>query len=103
MQVARANPSTAQTDTSLIAAPGAGWQTAVYGIYVSSDTALTVTFEEGATTLWRQYVAAYGGELVMMPSSKIPLFDVSANTAVTYTTSAAGNVYIHVIYETKKG
>ena len=40
--------SSAQTDTELIAAPGAGKQIVVKQIYVSTDTAQTVTFSSGA-------------------------------------------------------
>ena len=40
--------ASAQTDTELLAAPGAGKQIVVKQVYVSTDTAQTVTFSSGA-------------------------------------------------------
>jgi len=39
------NPSSAQTDAALIPAPGAGRQTSIYGVFISSDVAQTVSLE----------------------------------------------------------
>jgi len=98
MRYARANPSTAQTDTALIAAPPTGERIKVRSVFVSSDTAMTVTIEEGSTTLWRQYVAASGGS--MAPPAVLPWFESPTTaTAMTYTTSVAGNVFMAVAYE----
>ena len=100
MQYIRVNPSTAQTDTALISAPGTGQTVKVYSVYISSDTAMTVTIEEGSTALWRQYVAASGGQVAPSPNRAMPLFESpTAATALTYTTSANGNVFMSVGYE----
>lgn len=91
--------STAQTDTQLVAAPGSGKQIVVHGIYVSSDTAQTVTFESGTTDArWVQYVAANGGQTLNAGQGR-HLFTCSDNAALTYTTSAAGNVFVSVDYD----
>ncbi|MFQ5518160.1 MAG: hypothetical protein ACE5E8_11375 [Acidimicrobiia bacterium] len=93
--------STAQTDTSLVAAPGAGKQVVVIGVYISTDTAQTVSFESGTASLrWRQYCAANGGGLVQA-ADKRHLFTCADNAALTYTSSAAGNVFVSVQYEVR--
>ncbi len=87
--------STAQTDTELVAAPGANKQIIVDSVYVSTDTRQTVSFESGTSTLrWKQYAAADGGHL----SSYRNLFVCDANDALTYTSSAAGNIFVAVSY-----
>lgn len=90
--------STAQTNTELIAAPGAGKQIVVYAVFVSSDTAQTISLESGTTGLrWRQYVAANGGQVALGGGQH--LFTCANNAALTYTTSAAGNVFVSVNYK----
>ncbi len=87
--------STAQTDTSLVAAPGAGKYVVVDSVFVSTDTQQTVSFESGTSTLkWRQYAAANGGHL----ASYREMFECDVNEALTYTSSAAGNVFVAIKY-----
>jgi hypothetical protein len=91
--VARANPSTAQTNAALVsAATNRGVQ--VSKIYVSSDTEMTVTIVNSEThdILWRQYVGARGGAVV--PT----LFWSAWNEGLDYTTSVDGNVFLLVEY-----
>lgn len=91
--------SSAQTDTELVAAPGAGKQIAVTSLYVSTDTAQTVSLESGNSTLmWRQYCGANGGGLLSSGEHNHGLFRCAENEALTYTSSASGNVFVHVTY-----
>ncbi len=84
------NSSSALTDASVHAAPGAGLSLYVTTIIVSTGaaTALNVFFEEGATTVLGPYyleaVAGRGLALTFQTPKKI-----TANTALTITTSAA--------------
>lgn len=84
------NSSSALTDASVHAAPGAGLSLYVTDICVSTGaaTALNVFFEEGATTVLGPYyleaVAGRGMKIHFQTPKKI-----TANTALTITTSAA--------------
>jgi acyl-CoA hydrolase len=102
MYTAQANPSTQQTNTQLVASQ-ANRGIRVKWIYISSDTALTVTLEGASNaTEWRQYVAANGGSLVFLddaPGTQGTAFIVLAESVdLDYSTSAAGNVFIKVGY-----
>ena len=95
MPYASDDQSTAQTDTSLVAAPGAGKQIVVDTVYVSTDTAQTISLESGNSTLrWRQYAAANGGHI----QAGSDLFRCADNEALTYTSSATGNIFVAVNY-----
>jgi hypothetical protein len=100
MQRVEKNPSTAQTAAALIADPGDGWQVMVHKVYISSDTALTVSFTDG-TSNWIQYVGATGGEII--GKDGVVLLEGAASTALTYTTSVDGNVFLVVWYSVVKG
>lgn len=84
------NTSSAQTDTSVHAAPGAGLSLYVTDIVFSSGaaTAINLFFEEGASTVLGPYyleaVAGRGLHIRFGTPKKI-----TANTALTLTTSAA--------------
>jgi hypothetical protein len=82
--------STAQTDTSVKAAPGAGLSHYITSITFASGaaTAINAFFEEGATIVLGPYyleaVAGRGVHLVFPTPKKI-----TANTALTWTSSAS--------------
>ena len=84
------NTSTAQTDTTVHAAPGAGLSLYVGTIVFSSGdaTAINMFLEEGASTIMGPYyleaVAGRGMAVQFNPPRKI-----TANTALTLTTSAS--------------
>lgn len=84
------NSSSALTDTEVRAAPGVGLSLYVGTIVCSTGaaTALNIFFEEGATTVlgpfYLEAVAGRGLALQCNPPKKI-----TANTALTVTTSAA--------------
>jgi hypothetical protein len=84
------NGSTALTDASVHAAPGAGLSLYVTDIVFSSGaaTAINCFFEEGASTVLGPYyleaVAGRGLHIKFATPKKI-----TANTALTVTTSAA--------------
>jgi hypothetical protein len=85
---AQANYSTAQTDASVKAAPGAGLSLYVTDILFSTDTAMNFFLESSSTTyVPKVYLAANGGWSAHFQTPiKWP-----ANTAITITSSAAGN------------
>lgn len=86
-----------QTDTSLIAAPGAGLQIVIYDILVSTGAAGTVLLEDGTTTrlFGRLSLAANGGW--QFNSSKG--LRLTANQALTITTTTgAGPLAVTVNY-----
>lgn len=80
--------STAQTDVSVKAAPGAGLSLYITDIVVSTDTAMSVFFEQSTTKVYGTlYLAANGGASSHFRTPiKLP-----ANTALTFTSSATGN------------
>lgn len=82
------NTSTAQTDTQIQAAPGANYSIFITDIIFSSGaaTAINIFFEEGSTTvLGPFYLEAIAGRglTINLTTPK----QITANTAVTYTTS----------------
>ena len=100
MKILTANPSTAQTNTALQAAV-TDRSFIVRGIFISSDTAMTVSIENSAThatLLWKQYVAANGG-VVLGGTLAHELARTLPGEGIDYTTSANGNVFLVVMYE----
>ena len=99
----------AQTDTELIAAPGSGKHIEIFGAYFSSDTQTVFSLEHGTTLLHRQYVAADGGQIpafspaggftALPDEKKAVLWKVPDNVALTYTSTASGNIVVEVWYE----
>jgi len=82
------NYSAAQTDTSIKSAPGAGLSLYVTDVVLSTDTAMNMELEEGSTdVIAPMYFAANGGAALHFQT---PL-KLTANTALTFTSSAAGN------------
>jgi len=100
MPFAQDQQSTAQTDTSLVGAPGANRQIVVKHVFVSADTAMTVTLESGnSSRKWEQYVSANGGHIAV---DETGVFSCDANEALTYTTDVAGEVFVQVRYEIER-
>jgi hypothetical protein len=98
MRTAQANPSTTQSNTALIPAE-AGKSVKIFGVFISSDTAITVSLVNSAThdLLWRQYVGATGGS--GMPVALFPLVTSTAGEGVDYSTSGNANVFLSVTYD----
>lgn len=99
---AAAEYTTNQTDTQLIAAPGAGLAIRLYELVVSTGTAGTVLFEQGTATrlIGRVSLAANGG---FVWSSARGLL-LGANTALTVTTTTgAGPLAITISYTVEAG
>lgn len=83
------NTSTAQTDTQIQAAPGAGLRVVITNIQFTSGaaTAINLFLEESTTNIWGPiYLEAVAGRGYVSGPIFLP---ITANTAVTYTTSAA--------------
>lgn len=99
MQHVHADANSQQTNTELIAAPGAGKKVVIHGFFFSSDSAIQFLVKHGSTTFHSQWVAAGGGSWAF-PNTPLPPWDVvPANTAVTYSTSAPSNVVIECWYK----
>ena len=99
MNVAQANPSTAQTNAALIALRASRF-VKVRGVYVSSDTQMVVSLVDSVThsLIWRQYISADGGQLI--GGEKTTLLTQSLiGEGVDYTTSTNGNVFLSVNWE----
>lgn len=95
---AAANPSTQQTNASLVAAPTGG-TIRVISIYCVAPTAIDVDFKDGSggSVKWSVYAAADGGVDAARTAPDY-LFDLTANTALVYDTSAATEVFLSVSY-----
>ncbi len=93
MSYSRANPSTQQTNTNIVASI-AGTTIRIEEMYISSDTEMTVTLlnADAHTVLSRLYVGARGG--VVLPHTYISAY----GEGIDYTTSAGGNVYLAIEY-----
>ena len=91
--------STAQTDT-------VWWRLRVPGnrllcIDVSTDTAQNVTLESRTTgRRWKVYAAANSTTSTRAPNGR-DLFRCADNASLTYTSSAAGNVFVAAQYAVK--
>lgn len=96
MPTARLDSTGAETDTSLVGAPGAGSQIRVASMYISTDIQQTIFFESGTTVLWKQFCAADGGQTHSFDGE--PLFVVPDNTALTVTTTGA-NSFVSLNYQ----
>lgn len=94
MQHEQANPSTTQTNAAFIAAKTGRW-VKIHRIYVSSDTAMTVSLvnSEAHTLVWRQYVGATGG------SSAEYDYTSAVSEGLDLVTSTNGNVFIKVSFD----
>lgn len=94
----------AQTDIELVAAPGAGKAIELLAWKFSTDTAQALTLEDGDGTLVdKQYAAANGGQIARMGfDSANDDYDngarLVANKSLTFTSAAAGNVSVGVLY-----
>ncbi len=86
---ARANPSTQQTNTNIIALDVNSLVNVAF-VYISSDTELTVTLLNSVahTVIHRQYVGARGGQ-----GTPVHLTTLWGE-GVDFATSGNGNVYI---------
>ena len=100
MNTVNANPSTAQTNTVLVAAV-ATKTVKVRSLYISSDTAMTVSIENStahSTFLAKLYVGADGGIAIGPDAIGDSMWTIDGE-GVDFTTSANGNVFIQVSYE----
>lgn len=88
----------AKTNLGSLVAAVSGEKIGVQSIFVSSDTALTVSFISDGTTLWKAYVAATSGFRASAPDGQF-LLETAAGKSLQVSTSAAGNVFVHVLYD----
>jgi hypothetical protein len=84
--------SSAVTDTTLKAAPGAGLSLYITDIYIACSAADDVTIEEGTTTMKFKYYCNGKGDGVA--KSFVAPIKITANTLVSWTTSAAVNATV---------
>jgi hypothetical protein len=91
------NGGAAKTDQELVAAI-AGQTVKVAQIAASSDSTETILIEDGSTTLYKVYILAGDGVVVTAPTGEF-LFETSEGGNVTYTSTATGNTYVHILYD----
>ena len=88
--------ATAQTDTILVAAPGAGKALQVLEWKFSTNTRMKIILEQGANLVDVQHADSYGGQI----ASFSKMIQLPENTALTATTSVDGDVFIGVFHRT---
>lgn len=91
----------AQTNTVLVAAPGAGYSIQVVRAYVSKDTAGEVRLEDEDDTLVAGWALAGGGSgFFEIPGDADDYGGVKlpANKALELDTTAAGATFVNVLY-----
>jgi hypothetical protein len=89
--------TTAQTAASLVAA-ASGEVIGIASIFVSCGSAMTVSIKTANTTVWEAYVAANSGFSMRAPFGEF-LFESNSGVGLTVTTSAAGSVFVSVLYD----
>ena len=97
MPYARNQSAVAETDTVLVAAPGANRQIVVKSLTVSNTTAQTVLIESSTgNRRFELYMPATDTKTFVDPAG---LFRCAANESLTYTTTAAAAFFISVRYD----
>jgi hypothetical protein len=97
-EYARAQAATAQTDQTLVTGV-AGQEIWVHGIIVSSAAAGVVTLEQGTTTrMFEVYPGANGGISAISTDPDSPIFELTAASNLTWTSTITGNHYVHVMF-----
>ena len=86
--------TTAQTDTEVRAAPGVGLSLYITDITIVCNAAVTVTIEQGTTTLKFRYYGSGQGDGVV--ANFVTPKKIAANTNITVTTSAAVTVFVGI-------
>lgn len=94
IRTVQADYTSAQTDTSLIAAAGAGYSIHVHKFEVSSDVDGAAFLEHGSTQIGREVRAGPGNDGGWEEQDHV----APSNTAVTITTDIAGNHSVYVEY-----
>ena len=98
MRLANENYSTAQTNNELIAAPGAGVAIYVTGIFFSTAAAMNMRLTQSSGSpgdvFGPHYFPGDGG--ISAPTLSAPIV-LNANSALRFTSSAAGNHTITVL------
>ena len=96
MAVARFLSAIAETDTELIAAPGAGKAIEVYGIHIASSGGNTVSLYEdaGSTLLHREYATTPPAN---EPGSQ-PWDVLTENKNLSVTSKGSVNMFVKVVY-----
>ena len=93
-----ASGSGAVSAAVLVGAPLSTQKIVVHQIYVSTDFAVEVTFDDTTVgEIWSQFVAASGGSVV--PASGTPWFECTAGEALTYSHGSGGASVVAVNYE----
>jgi hypothetical protein len=96
LQFAYINVSTAQTGVSVVAAPGASRAIRVVSYAFMAGAIMNLSLIGTGTTLLFPLIANTG---ISFPGTiQGPAFQCSTNTALTYTTSAAGQFTAHLAY-----
>ncbi len=96
MATARLLSAAAETDTELVAAPGAGKAIEIYGIHIASDGANTVSLYEdaGSTLLHREYAQTPPSN----PPGSQPWDVLTAAKNLSVTSTGVVAMFVKVVY-----
>ncbi len=99
MAIARLLSVAAETDTELVAAPGAGKAIEVFGVFITADDTTTASLyeDDGTTLLHRQYLIVNQRHPVLPPGSQ-PWDVLAENKNLTLTSTGAVNMFTKIIY-----
>ena len=99
MPYARLVSAAAETDTELVAAPGAGWAIQILAIFIMSIGTNTVSLyeDDGATLLHRQYNIS-NQRYAVLPSGSQPWDELTENKNLTITSTHPVNMFVKIVY-----
>ena len=103
-QLTASSTGTVLVSSTLTASTGRNLKIKVPTVYITSDSQKIVTLHDSSTgsstdtVVWRQYVAARGGMVHSAPQGEF-LFTCTTGNEVTLVSTAAGNVWVSVLYE----
>ncbi len=99
MAIARLLSVAAETDTELVAAPGAGKAIEIFGIFIASaDTNTVSLYEDDGTTLLHREFFESEREPVPLPPGSQPWDVLAENKNLTLTSTGAVNMFTKIIY-----
>ena len=95
--------ATAQTDTTLVAAPGADRAIYVEAVTISVDGDQDVTLESGTSTEKLTFLGkAAGTSTLAIDSGRVGVFSCEANEALTWTSTGAVDTFVGVRYSIRR-
>ncbi len=99
MAYARLLSAAAETDTELVAAPGAGKAIQILGIFISSyaTNQISLYADDGSTLLHREFFDS-DRPGIPLPSGSQPWDQLPENENLTITSTQATNTFTKIVY-----